>query len=243
MAHLLQSLDRHHFNVARDASSAVAADVSNTTPCLLHWHTTGPLAVPLSHPHSSSTAPAASCGSYLSPWMGTWDQQSLANYFNTMALTPPAVSDWVADSSASNHTTSDAGNLTYVGSPTFTDPPSIIIGNGSALLVTSIGDLALPSSFYLNNVLVTPDIIQNLLSIHHFTTDWCSMEFDPFVLSVKDPSTWNMIARCNSSGPLYTMHLPSHPAPSSPTSAPSALVASASTWHRRLSHPRYRCPV
>jgi hypothetical protein len=33
------------------------------------------------------------------------------------------------------------------------------------------------------------------------------------------------------------MHLPSHPSPSSPTSAPSALVASASAWHRRLSHP------
>jgi hypothetical protein len=33
------------------------------------------------------------------------------------------------------------------------------------------------------------------------------------------------------------MHLPSHPAPSSPVSAPSALVASASTCRRRLSHP------
>jgi hypothetical protein len=37
-------------------------------------------------------------------------------------------------------------------------------------------------------------------------------------------------------GPLYTMRLPSHLAPSSPTSAPSALVALASTWHRRLGH-------
>jgi hypothetical protein len=33
------------------------------------------------------------------------------------------------------------------------------------------------------------------------------------------------------------MHLPSHPTPSSPASAPSVLVASASTWHRRLRHP------
>jgi hypothetical protein len=60
---------------------------------------------------------------------------------------------------------------------------------------------------------------------------WFSMEFDPFGLSVKDLSTWNVITRCNSSGPLNMMHLPSHPAPSSPTSAPSALVASASVWH------------
>jgi hypothetical protein len=42
---------------------------------------------------------------------------------------------------------------------------------------------------------------------------------------------------CNSLGPLCTMCLPSHPAPSSPVSVPSALVASASSWHRRLSYP------
>jgi hypothetical protein len=95
----------------------------------------------------------------------------LANSFNTIALTPPVVTDWVADSSASNHTTSDAGNLTSIRPPTFTDPSSIIIGNGSALSVTSVGDSAHPNSFYLNNILVTLDIIQNLLFVHRFTTD------------------------------------------------------------------------
>jgi hypothetical protein len=155
-----------------------------------------------------------------------------------MALTPPAVTDWVADFGASNHTTSDASNLTSVRPPTFTNPSSIIVGNGSALPITSVGDSALPSPFYLNNVLVTLDIIQNLLSVRPFTTNnWCFMEFDLFDLSVKDLSTWNAIARCNSSRALHMMRLPSHPAPSSPTSAPSALVASASTWHRRLGHP------
>jgi hypothetical protein len=86
----------------------------------------------------------------------------LANSFNTIALTPPVVTDWVVDSGASNHTTSDAGNLTSICPPTFTDPSSIIVGNGSALSVTSVGDSALPSLFYLNNVFVTLDIIQNL---------------------------------------------------------------------------------
>jgi hypothetical protein len=63
------------------------------------------------------------------------------------------------------------------------------------------------------------------------------MEFDSFGLSVKDLSTRNVIIRCNTTRPLYTMRLPSHPASSSPTSAPSSLVASASTWHRCISHP------
>jgi hypothetical protein len=90
---------------------------------------------------------------------------------------------------------------------------------------------------YLNNVLVTLDIIQNLLFVHRFTIDnWCSMEFDPFGMFVKDLSTWNILTRCNSSGPLYTMRLPSC-IPPSPCAAPATtLVASASTWHRCLRH-------
>jgi hypothetical protein len=106
-----------------------------------------------------------------------------------MAFTPPTITNWVTDSDASNHTTSDAGNLTSVHPSTSTDPSSIIVGNGLALQVTSVGDSALLGPFYLNNVLVTPNIIQNLLSVHRFTTDnWCSMEFDPFGLFVKDLS-------------------------------------------------------
>jgi hypothetical protein len=98
--------------------------------------------------------------------------------------------------------------------------------------------MVLPDLFYLNNVFVTSDIIQNLLSVHCFTTNnWRSMEFDLFGLSVKDLSTWNMIARCDTSGPLYTMRLPSHSTPSSSVAAPTTLVVSASTWHRRLGHP------
>jgi hypothetical protein len=116
------------------------------------------------------------------------------------------VTDWVTNSGASNHTTSDAVNLTSVRPPTIIDPSSIIVGNGSALPVTSVGDSALPILFYLSNVLIPPDIIQNLLSNHHFTTDnWYSMEFDPFGLSMKDLSTCNVIVKCNSSGPLYMM--------------------------------------
>jgi hypothetical protein len=103
-----------------------------------------------------------------------------------MAMTPPVVTD----SGASNHTTSDVGNLTSVHPPTSTDPSSIIVGNRSSLPVTSVGDSALLGPFYLNNVLVTPDIIQNLLSVHRFTIDnWCFMKFDPFGFSVKDIST------------------------------------------------------
>jgi hypothetical protein len=93
----------------------------------------GPSFAPLSvHPPHQQQVVALSW----SPWMGAWDQQSLANSFNTMALTPLMITDWVAYSDASNHTTSDAGSLTSIHPPTFTDPSSIVVGNRSALSVS-----------------------------------------------------------------------------------------------------------
>jgi hypothetical protein len=78
-------------------------------------------------------------------------------------------------------------------------PSSIVVGNGSTLPVTSVGDSVITGPFYLNNILLAPDIVQNFLSVRRFTTDnWCSLEFDPFGLSVKDLTTRNVIAMSNS---------------------------------------------
>jgi hypothetical protein len=63
------------------------------------------------------------------------------------------------------------------------------------------------------------------------------MEFDLYGLSMKDLSSWNVIARCNSSGVLYTMRLPSRSAPSPCVDPAAALAASTSTWHCCLKHP------
>jgi hypothetical protein len=125
-------------------------------------------------------------------------------------------------------------------------PSSIVVGNGSSLPVTSVGDSLIPGPFYINNILLSPDIVQNLLSVRRFTTDnWCFMEFDPFGLSVKDLTTRNVIARSNSTSPLYTLRLLSStvssrtsPRAMSTIDAPRILAAVAtSTWHRRLGHP------
>jgi hypothetical protein len=106
------------------------------------------------------------------------------------------------------------------------NPSSIVVGNGSSLPITSVGDSVLPGPFYLNNILLAPDIVQSLLFVRRFTTDnWCSMEFDPFGLSVKDLTTRNVIVRSNSVGPLYTMHLPGSVTPSSVIAATLTVVA------------------
>jgi hypothetical protein len=113
--------------------------------------------------------------------------------FSTLALTPPTVTDWVADSSFFF----------------FFCQHSYVVGNGCVLLITLVGDTLLPSLFYHNNILVVSDIIQNLLFVSRFTIDnRCTKEFDPFCVFVKDLSTQNVITRCNSLGPLCTLRLP-----------------------------------
>lgn len=104
---------------------------------------------------------------------GSLDQASLANSFNTMTLNPPpSTSEWYAYSGAAAHMTSNVGILSTTCPPMHT-PSSIVVGNGSLLPVTSIGSLSFPTSHrsLLNDVLVSPNTIKNLLSIRRFTTD------------------------------------------------------------------------
>jgi hypothetical protein len=121
---------------------------------------------------------------------------------------PNPSTNWVADSGASSHTTPYPGNIHSSHPPSSTRPPSIIIGKGFVLPVTSVGDSVLLGPFYLNEILVAPNLIQNLLFIHRFTTDnSCSMKFDPFGLSAKDLATRSVIARYDNPSPLYTIPL------------------------------------
>jgi hypothetical protein len=137
----------------------------------------------------------------------------------------------VADSGAMHHTTPPVGNISTLHPLASSNPSSIVVGNGSSLLITSVGDSVFPRLFYLKNILFAPDMVQSLLSIHRFTIDnWCSMEFNPFGLSVKDLTTKNVIV----TDPLYMMRLPGSLTPSSSAVAtlaaiPHALIAVAPT--------------
>lgn len=84
----------------------------------------------------------------------------------------------------------------------------------------------------LNNVLITPQIVKNLISVRKFTKDnFCSVEFDPFGFSVKDLQTRMVLLRSNSTGDLYSF--PS----SQPQTTSTALVSiSPDLWHKRLAH-------
>lgn len=87
-------------------------------------------------------------------------------------------------------------------------------------------------SFSLNNVLVSPNLIKSLISIRQFTRDNnCSVEFYPLGCFVKNLETQKILVRCNSSGPIYPLRLP--------TAAALVVGSSSSLWHHRLGHPSH----
>jgi hypothetical protein len=136
------------------------------------------------------------------------------------------------DTGASTHMHSSEGIL-HSHLPAIAS--SIMVGNGASIPVTTRGSSILDinsTKFVLNNILVAPSIVHNLLSVRQFTRDnGGSIEFDTFGFSVKEPRTGRVILRCNSSGDLYTL------SPAAQSTASALLIASSSVWHRRLGHP------
>ena len=139
---------------------------------------------------------------------------------------------WVMDTGASTHMHSSEGIL---HSRLPAADSSILVGNGARIPVTTRGSSILDTNsakFLLNNILIAPSIVRNLLSVRQFTRDnGGSIEFDAFGFSVKEPKTGRVILRCNSSGDLYTI------SPAAQPTATALLAASSSVWHRRLGHP------
>jgi hypothetical protein len=172
-------------------------------------------------PYGYAPATPAPYGYAPAPTTPSWDATVLSNQLNAMSLQPPPT-EWVMDTGASAYMSSDAGILKNLNSRA--PFSSVVVGDGSSLPVTSSGYASLRSSFFnrplhLQNVLVTPSIIKNLISVTQFTCDNCvSIEFDPAGFSVKDIYTKAVILWCNSSR-LDRLHR-------RPT-----------LWHRRLGHP------
>jgi hypothetical protein len=88
------------------------------------------------------------------------------------------------DTSATSHMTGDQGNLPMYCSSPLQNSSHIIVPNGFALPVlgTSTTSINSPNAqFILSNVLHTPHLIKNLVSVRKFTKDnSCSVEFDPY---------------------------------------------------------------
>jgi hypothetical protein len=110
--------------------------------------------------------PAGVPGIYSNPGGAPyWDPQSLASTFSTMTLNQPQQNEWHFDSGATSHMASDSTILSHVFTQRYPVPSNIVVGDGSLLPVTSTGFAHLPYNLSLNNVLVSPKLIKNLIYV------------------------------------------------------------------------------
>ncbi|XP_071694443.1 uncharacterized protein [Rutidosis leptorrhynchoides] len=155
--------------------------------------------------------------------------------WHTMTLNPPD-DTWYMDTGATSHMTANSGNLeSYYP---LMQRKNIIVGNGHGIPIHGFGHskLSNPSRpLYLQNILHSPNLIKNLISVRRLSTDNnISLEFDPFGFTVKDFPQGTTVLRCNSTSDLYPIintmlqHL----------TKPSTFAAlSPNIWHHRLGHP------
>ena len=114
------------------------------------------------------------------------------------------------DSGATHHATSDGNSLTrkseYPGSG------KLVIGYGSQLSISHIGDLTFPASkpLKLRNVLLVPSITKNLVSISKLTLDnHVIVDFDSDCCLVTDKRSKMVLQQGTLRDGLYHLHLPS----------------------------------
>ena len=180
-----------------------------------------------------------------------------------MLATPETVADpnWYPDSGASNHVTSEPGNL--VTKQEYFGPDQVQVGNGKGLLIKHVGSASFCSPYSsrimnLKNLLHVPEITKNLLSVSKFCVDNnVFFEFHAFSCFVKDQISKSILLEGKLDNGLYVfdrdqLRISSQPAASTSVSsiAPRnsfAFVVSNNAnqnvytlWHNRLGHPSSR---
>ncbi|KAJ9549163.1 hypothetical protein OSB04_021706 [Centaurea solstitialis] len=114
----------------------------------------------------------------------------LSSVFQAMSVQPPQDNNFYMDTGASRHMTFNQGTM---HSLTPCNSSFIQVGNGAMVPARYVGQGSLPFSQWplkLKNVLVSDELIKNLISVKRFTIDnSVSVEFDPFGFTVKDLKT------------------------------------------------------
>ncbi|GJY40656.1 ribonuclease H-like domain-containing protein [Tanacetum coccineum] len=155
----------------------------------------------------------------------------LPHAFTVGTLHDPVTGAWNMDTGASSHLNNSVTSLSENFNTCMY--PSISVGDGHSIPVTNTGHSILPTPFkslHLNNVLITPHIVKNLIYVRQFVRDNnCTIEFDAFGFSVKDFMTRRVLLRCDSTGDLYPV--------TAPSPIPHVFLVSQHTWHQRLGHP------
>ncbi|GKF83273.1 hypothetical protein Tco_0244929, partial [Tanacetum coccineum] len=131
-----------------------------------------------------SSGPTAIPVGVIGPTAPSEQATILPNAFIAETLHDPTTGAWNMDTGASSHLNSSV---------------SIPVTNtGHSILSTPT------KSLHLNNVLIIPHIVKNLIYVRQFVRDNnCTVEFDAFGFSVKDFMARRVLLRSDSTGDLY----------------------------------------
>nr|GEY00197.1 ribonuclease H-like domain-containing protein [Tanacetum cinerariifolium] len=148
-----------------------------------------------------------------------------------MTLHDPTSGNWNIDIGASFHLSDAIYSLSDVFDMCIY--PSVSVGDAYSIPITNSGHSILPTPhrpLHLNNVLITSNIVKNLISIRKFDRDNnCTLEFDAFGFSVKDFITRRVLLYCDTTGDLYPVM--------KPFTILHAFLTSQYIWHQYLGHP------
>lgn len=108
-------------------------------------------------------APLAPSPSSSLPWMQSTvtpsgfsaSQSDLGAQFDALSLRCPPDTNWYMDTGASSHMASDAGILSSVFNNCSNSPAYAIVGNGSAILITSVGHTTLPHTLFSTSLILS----------------------------------------------------------------------------------------
>lgn len=149
---------------------------------------------------------------------------------------PYTANNWLLDSGATHHITSDL-NALALHQPYNGD--DVMIADGTSLKITKTGSTFLPSNardLTLNKVLYVPDIQKNLVSVYRLcNTNQVSVEFFPASFQVKDLNTGTLLLQGRTKDELYEWPV-TNPKATALFTTPSPKTT-LSSWHSRLGHP------
>jgi len=190
------------------------------------------------HGHSARRCPQLQGGSYnsqqstpVSPFT-PWQPRA-----NAVMASPYNANNWLLDSGATHHITSDLTNLSL--HQPYTGGEDVTIADGSGLSISHTGSALLSTplrSLALTDVLYVPNIHKNLISVYRMcNANKVSVEFFPAHFQVKDLKTGVQLLQGRTKDELYEWPV-NPPKPSSflTTITPKTDLTS---WHSRLGHP------
>lgn len=146
--------------------------------------------------------------------------------------------EWIADSGASAHMTSNATQMT--NATPYNGPENVMVADGTFIPITHVGSTTLTTtsgSIPLNDVLVCPSMRKSLLSISKMCDDYpCGVYFDANAVYVIDLENQKVVIKGPRSKSLYVLEDKEFVAYFSNRQCATSDIV----WHQRLGHENFQ---